>query len=355
MKFEQIKGKLGFGCMRLPMNGTEVDLVEFEKMVDEFINAGFNYFDTAHVYIDGKSELALKEALVKRYPREAYLIADKLSGPNFNSADDLEELFKTKLNCLGVDYIDFYLLHAQGSYNYDKFKECECYEFAFEKKKQGLVKHVGISFHDNAAFLEKIIKENPEIEFVQLQFNYLDYEDEKVQARLCYEVCEKYNKPVIVMEPVRGGRLVNMPIVAKKLLTDLNNGSVASYAIRYASSFDNIFMVLSGMSNMEQMQDNIKTMVDFKPIDAEEMKVLDKVVAILRKSEIIKCTSCNYCVPGCPMNIDIPKVFASHNENIINDTEINKLNAADCIECGACEEICPQKLNIRELLKKICE
>ena len=260
---DKVKKNFGFGCMRLPMNGEEVDLEQTKKMVDTFIEQGFNYFDTAHGYIQGKSEKALKECLTSRYPRDKYILTDKLTANFFKKEEDIRPLFESQLEICGVDYFDFYLMHAQGAGNYAHFKECHAYETAFELKKEGKVRHVGISFHDKPEVLEQILTEYPEVEVVQIQFNYVDYDDPAVQSRACYEVCRKHNKPVIVMEPVKGGNLVNLPEDAKAVLDELYGGSPASYAIRFAAGFPGMMMVLSGMSSMEQMNDNLSYMKDF--------------------------------------------------------------------------------------------
>ena len=268
--FEKVKKNFGFGCMRLPMKGKEVDQAEFSRMVDTYIAAGFNYFDTARVYLGGQSETTIRECIAKRYPREAFVLADKLSASLFNSREEIRPLFEKQLESCGVEYFDFYLMHSQNRDVFEKYKRCHAYEQAFELKKEGKVRHVGLSFHDKADVLEDILKQYPQVEFVQIQLNYLDYDDLAVQGRQCYEMCRKYNKPVIVMEPVKGGSLVNLPDDAAQVLKSLKGGSPASYAIRFAAGFDGIFMVLSGMSNMEQMQDNISFMQDFRPLDKRE-------------------------------------------------------------------------------------
>ena len=359
--FNEVKKNFGFGCMRLKMTKDKVDMKEFNKMVDYFIDNGFNYFDTAHVYLNGQSELALKEGLVKRYPRDKYLIADKLSSSNFEKEEDLESLFQNQLECVGVDYFDFYLMHAQDRNKYEKYTKTHAYEFGLKKKQEGRIKHLGISFHDSADILEKILKDHPEIEFVQIQFNYADFDNPVVQSKKCYDVCVKYNKPVIVMEPVRGGDLVNLPKSADKIFKELKGGSNASYAIRFAASYENVFMVLSGMSNFEQMKDNLSYMKEFVPINEKERNAIAKVVAIYNNLDIIQCTSCRYCVSGCPKNIPIPDIFTCLNAKIAfnersapyyydNHTK-DKGKAKDCIKCGKCEQICPQKIQIRHYLE----
>lgn len=361
--FQEIKKNFGFGCMRLPMNSGEVDYEETCKMVDTFLANGFNYFDTAHGYLDGKSEIALRECLVKRHARESYILVDKLSTDFFKKEEEIRPLFEKQLECCGVEYFDFYLMHCQTSSSFEKYKKCHAYETAFELKKEGKVKHVGISFHDTADVLEEILKEYPEIEIVQLQFNYVDYEDAGVQSKKCYEVCEKYKKPVVVMEPVKGGHLIKLPEEAKQVFDALNGGSYASYAIRFAASFENIIMVLSGMSNMEQMEDNISYMKDFKPLNEEERKAVDEVCKIFKSMGAIPCTACKYCVAGCPKHISIPDLFADLNSKVIYKDwnsnfyySIHTKNggkASDCIKCGKCEKACPQHLKIRGLLEEV--
>ena len=270
--FPEVKKYFGFGCMRLPMNGDAVDLPQFQEMVDRFLESGFNYFDTAHGYLNGLSELALAEGLTSRYPRDRYILTDKLTEPYFNTQEDIRPFFEQQLKWCGVDYFDFYLMHAHGSTNYEKFQRCHAYETAFELKKEGKIRHVGISFHDKPDFLDRILTDHPEIEIVQIQFNYLDYEDDSVESRKVYEVCRKHHKPVIVMEPVKGGTLANLPEGPQKIFDDLNekkgtHDSSASYAVRFAAGFEGIRMVLSGMSTREQMEDNISYMKDFTPLD----------------------------------------------------------------------------------------
>lgn len=364
--FDNIEKKFGFGCMRLPLREDgEVDTVLFSKMVDRFLEQGFNYFDTAHGYVGGKSEPALRECLTSRYPREKYILTDKLSTHHFNKQEEIRPLFESELAACGVEYFDFYLMHAQDANIFAKFKKCQAYETALQFKAEGKIKHFGISFHDRAAVLEQILTEYPQIEVVQIQFNYADYEDPSVESRKVYEVCEKYGKPVIVMEPVKGGSLVNLPADAQKVLDDLHSGmSNASYAIRFAAGFENIMMVLSGMGNMEMVEDNTSYMKDFQPLTEEERAAVDKVTGIFRSQNLIPCTACRYCMEECPKGIHIPDLFALLNAkkcfgNWNTDYYYNNIHtsegtrAKDCLKCGKCEKICPQHLEIRKLLEDV--
>lgn len=372
--FPEVKKYFGFGCMRLPMRDGEVDIEQFKQMTDLFLANGFNYFDTAHGYIDGKSELAIREALTSRYPRESYILTDKLTGPYFKKREDIRPFFENQLKWCGVDYFDFYLMHAQTAKEFEAFKKKGAYEEALELKKEGKIRHFGISFHDKAAVLDQILTEYPEVEVVQIQFNYLDYDDPSVESRKVYEVARRHGKPVLVMEPVKGGSLVNLPDDAQKEINVLqadgvHTGSNASYAIRFAAGFDGIRVVLSGMSTLAQMQDNISYMKDFKPLDDAENETLKKVVGVFRNLHMIACTSCHYCIEEnhCPKKILIPDLFACLNSKMVFHnwnadfyygnvlTADGHGKASDCIKCGGCERVCPQHLPIRKLLGQVAE
>lgn len=312
-----VKKNFGFGCMRLPMVNGEVDTEEMNRMVDIFLESGFNYFDTAHGYLQGKSEKALKTSLTDRYERNRFILTNKLT--NF-----------------------------------------------FFKKEEEKIKHVGISFHDKADVLAQILTEYPQIEVVQIQFNYVDYDDPAVESRKCYEVCRKYGKPVIVMEPVKGGNLVNLPKSAKDIFDELGGSSPASCAIRFAAGFEGIDMVLSGMSSYEQMADNISYMKEFQPLNDNEMEAVRKVQEIFKGMNLIPCTACRYCEAGCPKKIAIPDLFAVMNTKQIYhdwnaDYYYNNVHtapgrkASDCVKCGKCEKACPQHLEIRRLLEDVAK
>ena len=362
---EKIEKNFGFGFMRLPMKDGEIDTEETKRMVDAFLDAGFNYFDTAHGYHKEKSEIALRECLTSRYPRESYVLADKLTENYFKTEADIRPVLEEQLAACGVEYFDFYLMHSQCTLNYPHFKACRAYETAFALKAEGKVRHVGISFHDRAEVLEQILTEYPEIEVVQIQFNYLDYDDPAVQSRKCYEVCVKHGKPVIVMEPVKGGNLVNLPEEAKAVLDELHGGSPASYALRFAAGFPGMMMVLSGMSSMEQMRDNLSFMADFRPLNDTELAAITRVQAIFRGKHLIPCTSCRYCTDGCPKHIAIPDLFATMNtRQLYRDWnagyyyDIHTMDgrkASDCVKCGKCEHVCPQHLPIRKLLEDVAK
>ncbi len=365
--------KFGFGLMRLPLlnpeDPTAIDIEQVKKMADEFLAQGFTYFDTAAPYHRGASEGAFREAVVKRYPREAYTITDKLSLFMINAEEEIPAFFDRQLEQLGVDYIDYYLVHALGRDSYRKAQEMHAFEFAAQKKAEGKIRHVGFSFHDGPEVLEQILTEHPEVEYVQLQINYLDWEDERVQSRKCYEVATKHGKPVIVMEPVKGGALANVaPAAAELYRAYAPDASPASWAIRYAASLDNVVMVLSGMSNEAQLADNLSYMKEFAPLNEEEHEIVAKATEKIKFSITVPCTACRYCVDDCPMQIAIPDYFTILNEWKSTDGQEsdkakadyaalleNHGRASDCAECGLCEEHCPQHIKIRKQLKVVAE
>ncbi|MBR4949928.1 MAG: aldo/keto reductase [Clostridia bacterium] len=363
MSFDKIKKNFGFGCMRLKMTEDDkVDYDEFNRMIDRFMEAGFNYFDTAHGYIDGKSEIAIGDCLSSRYKREDFVLANKLSYWCFEKEEEVLPLFEKQLEICKVDYFDFYLFHCLTRDSYKKHKECNTFEIIKNLKEQGKIKHIALSFHDTADILDMILTEQPYIEAVQLQINYLDYDDPGIQSKACYDVAVKHGKKVIVMEPVKGGALVNLSEKSKKVFDEFGNGSYASYALRYAASYPQVFMVLSGMGSMEMMEDNIKTFSPFVPLNEEELKATDKVRQIIRDEKQIQCTKCNYCADVCPKKIPISELFTSYNKYLAADITkaqakeefpSDKPSASDCIKCGKCEKICPQNIKIKDHLEKI--
>ena len=358
----KIKGKLGFGCMRLPMKDKEVDKNEFNCMIDVFMESGFNYFDTAHGYIDGESEKAICECLSKRYNRKDFILANKLSYWCFEKEEDVIPLFEKQLKLCGVEYFDFYLFHCLNREGYEKHKRFNTFDIVKKLKEQGKIKHIGMSFHDTADFLDVILTEQPYMEAVQLQINYLDYDDPAVQSKACYDVAVKHGKKVIVMEPVKGGALADVPKEALETLKELGNESQASYALRYAATYPEVFMVLSGMGNMEMMDDNIKTFKEFSPLNDEQIAILDTVREIIRKVKQIQCTKCNYCREVCPSTIPISELFSVYNgllgakvtyAQTKEQLELYHKSIISCVKCGKCETNCPQNIKIREELEKI--
>ncbi len=362
MLLDKIKGKLGFGCMRLPLTDGEVDKAKFCEMVDAFLDAGFNYFDTAYGYIDGKSETAIRECITKRHKREDFVLADKLSYWLFEKEEDVIPLFEKQLEKCGVEYFDFYLFHCMNEEGYAKHKECNTFEIIKKLKEQGKIKHIGMSFHDTAEVLDTILTENPFFEFVQLQFNYLDYDDPSVQSKACYDVAVKHGKKIWVMEPVKGGALVNLHPKAKNAIEKYGASSEAACAIRFVLSFPEIAVVLSGMGDMNMINDNVNTVKNAVPFTAEEIDSFAQIRSIIREVKQIPCTKCNYCGDVCPSKVKISEVFAIDNKYLaakISRREAYKTlrpyyeNLCGCIECGKCESTCPQNIDIRKILKKI--
>lgn len=368
------KKKLGFGLMRLPLVDPEdrgsIDIEQVKKMVDLFIQRGYTYFDTAWMYCDFQSENAAKEALVSRYPRDSFTLATKLHSAYIKTEDDRDKVFNTQLEKTGAGFFDYYLLHDVNIHSIETYEKLNCFEWLKAKKEAGLVRHMGFSFHDTPELLDKVLTEHPEVEFVQIQLNYLDYDSEAIQSRRCYETATKHGKAVIVMEPVKGGTLAKVePSVEAMFKAYAPEASASSWAIRFAASHENVMMVLSGMSTLEQLSDNTSFMADFKPLNEQERDIIKRVVAIINGEIAIPCTGCSYCTDGCPMNIAIPKYFALYNmnEQSIKDNgwqshgeyydNLTKTygKASDCISCGQCEAICPQHLPIREHLKSVAK
>ena len=354
--FPEIKKNFGFGCMRFPMAGDVVDEEQVMKMVDLFLEAGFNYFDTAKPYHGGNSESVVRRCLTSRYPRDSYVLTTKLSAGCFEGAEGVRPMFEDQLEACGVEYFDFYLFHALNAKRHELFVQQGIYDIARQLKVEGKIRHLGMSFHDSAEVLDKILTDLPDVEVVQLQLNYVDWIDPRVQSRECYEVCRKHGKPVIVMEPVKGGSLANLPEKAVAMMT---SGTPASYALRFAAGPEDVVMVLSGMSNLEQVLDNLATMKDYRPLDEQELETIDKVRTIHQGLHKIPCTACRYCVEGCPAGLDIPALFACLNDKHQKVEGADERYAAmtvkadSCLECGKCESACPQYLHIRDLLKDV--
>ena len=364
--------KLGFGCMRMPVledgKPDSFDYDKIEKVFDTFLEQGFTYFDTAYTYHGYEAEKAVKKALVDRYPRESFQLATKMPLRDFKDAEDLEKIFEEQLNNCGVDYFYYYLLHNMGYNVYEKCRKYDAFHFVDRKKKEGKIKVVGMSFHDMPELLDKILAEYGDlIDFVQLQINYIDMDQANVRGRECLDIAEKYGKPVTVMEPCKGGTLVNIPKEAEKLMKDYApEASVASWAMRFAASQPGVFRVLSGMNSMEQVLDNCGTFTDFAPLTEEENEIIRRVVEIINAETAVPCTACEYCTHGCPKNIAIPQYFAIYNSIMrttgsfssqqvyYNNISMNGHGkAGDCIKCGKCEQACPQHLTIRQYLDQV--
>ncbi|MGI6664285.1 MAG: aldo/keto reductase [Christensenellaceae bacterium] len=362
---EHIK-KLGFGLMRMPETADgKTDLAQVKDMVDAFMQAGFSYFDTAYVYGDGESEEVAKAAVVDRYPRDTFELATKLPLREITSEESLDTLFNTSLSRTGAGYFDYYLLHAIDSSILDALDKYNVWAYGQTLKQKGLIKHFGFSFHDSAEVLDEILTAHPEVDFVQLQINYIDWESDSVQSRLCYEVARKHEKPIVIMEPIKGGSLALLAEDMQKIFKDTRPElSIASWGMRFAASLDGIITVLSGMSDMAQMEDNISYMKDFEPLTDLDRDAILQVVEKLNKIDTIPCTDCKYCVPNCPQNINIPSMIkALNNYRLYNTYEKEKERydgaiekggrASECIECGVCEGYCPQHIAIIEVLKDV--
>lgn len=362
--------KLGFGLMRLPLldpkDNKSVDIEQTKTMVDTFLARGFTYFDTAWMYCGFESENAIREALVERHPRDSFTLADKLHSAFIKTKEDRDRVFEEQRKKTGVDYFDYYLLHDVTRDHYKVYEELDCFRWIKEKKQAGLVKHIGFSFHDNAEFLEEVIVKHRDLfEFVQLQINYLDWESERVQSRLCYEVARKYDLPIIVMEPVKGGTLAKVPDSVSAMFRAYHEDwSAPSWAIRFAAGLEGVMTVLSGMSSMEQLLDNTDYMTDFKPLNETEQKIVRTAADMINEKVAIPCTGCSYCTGDCPMGIDIPTFLALYNADMRGEDGARQEYAeragrygapTSCIGCGQCEDICPQHLSIISDLVRVTE
>ena len=361
--------KLGFGLMRLPrLEGDVIDVEQTKKMVDLFMDAGFTYFDTAWAYAG--SEDAIRQALVERYPREKFQLATKNAAwINCKTKEEATAQFDTSLKQTGAGYFDFYLLHNLGEARTKYFDDFDLWNWVQEKKAQGLIKHVGFSFHSTPEELEEILNAHPEMEFVQLQINYADWENPAIQSRACYEVARKHGKPVVIMEPVKGGMLATPPKSVEDILKAAEpESSAASWAVRFAANLEGVITVLSGMSNVEQMEDNLSYMKDFKGLTEKEKETLDKAQEELKKIPLIPCTTCNYCAKVCPKEIGVSGSFTAMNYLTLYGSKAQALHqegwlvggngrksANECVKCGKCEEVCPQHIKIREELEKVAE
>lgn len=365
--------KLAFGMMRLPVldenDDSSVDFEQVNEMADLFIEKGFTFFDTAFPYHMGNSEIAFRKAVVERYPRDSYVIADKLPLFLITSEDQLEPIFSKQLERTGVDYFDYYLLHNASGFSEAGFLDVDSFSFAKKKKEEGKIKHLGLSTHANAEYLDNLLTIHPEMEFVLLQINYLDWESDGIESKKCYEVACKHNIPVLVMEPLKGGFLADIPPEAEKLMKDYNpDASVISWALRFVASLDNVCMILNGASSLEQLAENIGDFENFTPLNEEEYKILEEVREIINSNITVECTKCKYCLDACPEDINIPKIFDLYNAEKIIDlgnwtpvgnayVNYSKLPgvglASDCTECGMCVEECPQHIDIPEVMKDV--
>ena len=367
--------KLGMGMMRLPLldenDQKSVDMNQVNEMVDAYMASGFNHFDTAFVYHEGMSEIAFKKAVVERYPRDSFKIATKMPLFIITEESQLEPIFSQQLENCGVDYFDYYMLHNVSGFTENAWKNVDLFSFIQNKKEEGFIKHIGLSTHGNAEFLEELLFEHPEIEFVLLQINYLDWEDEGIQSRECLEVARKYGKEVMIMEPYKGGFLADVPEEAEKIMKEHNpDKSVVSWAMRFVANLDDVSVVLTGASNLEQLESNISEIKNAPPLSDEELEIIKEVSEIINSNITVDCTTCRYCVDVCSEEIDIAKVFDLYNKHnmleiddwtpfgnaYLNYTKLPGVGiASDCIECELCIEECPQSINIPEVLKDVAK
>ncbi len=360
--------KLGFGLMRLPQLNGEIDHEQVCRMVDAYMAAGLNYFDTAYVYHGGKSEVEVRSAIVERYPRDSFYLATKLPAWSIKKPEDRDRILAEQMERAGVDYFDFYLLHSlENGHHVSVYEDMDCFNWCLKKKEEGKIRHFGFSFHGTAELLVEVLDRHPEVEFVQIQLNYLDWSNPVVDAGRIYSILRQRNIPMIIMEPVKGGRLAEVtPEIEAKFRAANPEASVASWALRFAASLPGVMTVLSGMSNEEQMADNLKTFSPFRPLSEEEMALVKEVAAEMMNTPLIGCTACRYCTDGCPMHINIPEIFKAMNtmrlfpkENRPHSFYANMTagggKAGDCIGCGQCEGVCPQHLEIIQLLAQASE
>lgn len=360
--------KLGFGLMRLPQKEEKIDMERVCNMVDTYMKAGFNYFDTAYVYHGGESESAAREAVVKRYPRDSFYLATKLPAWNIKSTEDRDRIFNEQLERAGVEYFDFYLLHSlEDGYNYDTYEKFDCFSWGMQKKSEGKIKHFGFSYHGSPELLEKVLDKHPEVEFVQIQLNYVDWSNPIIRSGELYEILHSRNIPIIIMEPVKGGTLAGMkPELEAKYKEARPDHSAASWALRFAASLPGVMTILSGMSDEEQMSDNIGTFTNFEPLTEKDRAVIDEVTKLMLDIPQIGCTSCRYCCDGCPSKISIPDIFKAVNtirtyneawrgKSFYGNLTSRSGKASDCVECGQCESVCPQHLPVIKLMKEASE
>ena len=366
--FSEIKGNLGFSCTCLPVKNGEVDRKQFRRLAESFLNSGFNYFDTAHDVLDGGAERAFRECVAKKVPRDQYILANKLKESCFMKRPDIRPLFEKQLENCGVDYFDFYFLDEQNQMNYQIFREQEAFETVLALKREGRIRHIGIVFHDTPELLDIILTQHPEIEAVQIRFNYADWAEPPIESRRLYDVCVKHGKAVFATAPVKGGRLAELPEEAEKILRDMGGGSSTSYAIRFAASYPGVALVIPGTKDPAHLAENCAAMKEFHPLTDEEMFRVHEVSDALYSLTEINCIGCGYCLKDikCRNSILIPELFKLFNNYVLYQDRNAKYyytnvltnghgKASDCVFCGSCEKVCPQQLNIRQLLRKVAE